>query len=45
LKTTFASSYTGEVTLAELLDLQVLTRAMKQTTGEKYLVLPNPEAS
>jgi NADPH2:quinone reductase len=45
LKTTFASSYTGEVTLAELLDPQVLTRAMKQTTGEKYLVLPNPEAS
>jgi hypothetical protein len=45
LKTTFASSYTGEVSLAELLDPLVLTRTAKQATGEKYLVVPNPVAS
>ena len=45
LKTTFASSYTGEVSLAGLLDPLVLSRTMKQATGEKYLVVPNPAAS
>jgi NADPH:quinone reductase-like Zn-dependent oxidoreductase len=41
LKTTFASSYTGEVSLAGMLDPLVLRRYSKQATGEKYLVAPN----
>jgi hypothetical protein len=41
LKTTFASSYTDEVSLVELLDPAVLARTAKQATGEKYLVVPN----
>jgi len=45
LKTTFASSYTGEVSLAEMLDPLVLSRSTKQATGEKYLVVPNPSES
>ena len=45
LKTTFASSYTGEVSLAGMLDPLVLSRTMKQATGEKYLVAPNADAS
>ena len=45
LKTTFASSYTGEVSLAGMLDPLVLSRTMKQATGEKYLVVPNADAS
>jgi NADPH:quinone reductase-like Zn-dependent oxidoreductase len=42
LQTTFASSYTGQVSLAGLLDPHVLSRTAKQATGEKYLVVPNP---
>jgi hypothetical protein len=45
LKTTFASSYTDEVSLAGLLDPLVLSRTKKQATGEKYLVVPNADAS
>jgi NADPH2:quinone reductase len=41
LKTTFASSYTGEVSLVGLLDPLLLTRCSKQATGEKILVTPN----
>jgi NADPH2:quinone reductase len=41
LKTTFASSYTGEVSLAGMLDPLVLIRCVKQATGEKYLVAPH----
>jgi NADPH:quinone reductase-like Zn-dependent oxidoreductase len=41
LKTTFASSYTGEVSLAGMLDPLVLRQFSKQSTGEKYLVAPN----
>jgi len=41
LKTTFASSYTGEVSLAEMLDLGAIRQYSKQATGEKYLVTPN----
>ena len=44
LKTTFASSYTGEVSLAGMLDPLLLRQTRKQATGEKYLVVPNPEA-
>ncbi len=43
LKTTFASSYSGEVSLAGLVDPLVLSRSMKQATGEKYLVVPNQD--
>jgi NADPH:quinone reductase len=45
LKTTFASTYTGEVSLAGMLDPSVLSRSTNQATGEKYLVVPNPIAS
>jgi NADPH:quinone reductase len=41
LKTIFASSYTGEVSLAGLLDPLVLSGTAKQATGEKYLVAPH----
>jgi NADPH:quinone reductase-like Zn-dependent oxidoreductase len=45
LKTTFASSYTDEVSLAGLLDPLVLSRTKKQATGEKHLVVPSADAS
>ena len=41
LSTTFASSYSGEVSLAGMLDPQVLRQCSKQATGGKYLVAPN----
>jgi len=41
LKTTFASSYTSEVSLTEMLDPLACSRYAKQATGEKYLVVPN----
>jgi NADPH:quinone reductase-like Zn-dependent oxidoreductase len=45
LKTTFASSYTDEVSLAGMLNPLVLSQTAKQATGEKYLVVPNEVAS
>jgi NADPH:quinone reductase len=45
LKTTFASSYTGEVSLPGLLDPLVLSQTAKQATGEKYLIVPNAVAN
>jgi NADPH2:quinone reductase len=41
LKTTFASSYTSEVSLVGMLDPLIAGRYAKQATGEKYLVVPN----
>ena len=41
LTTTFASNYTHEVTLAEMLDPGHIAVYGKQSTGEKYLVRPN----
>jgi NADPH:quinone reductase len=41
LNTTFASSYTGEVSLAGMLDPLAFRQYSKQATGEKYLVIPN----
>jgi len=41
LKTTFASSYTSEISLADVLDSRVFTRYVKQATGEKFLVNPS----
>ena len=41
LKTTFASHYTAEISLAEALDPAVMAAYNKKTTGEKYLINPN----
>jgi NADPH2:quinone reductase len=40
LKTTFASHYTAEISLAEALKLDVIARYNAKTTGEKYLINP-----
>lgn len=41
LKTTFASHYSKEVSLYEVLQLDQITIYGKRTTGEKYLINPN----
>lgn len=41
VKTTFASSYTKEVSLAEALSLDAIAVYGMQATGEKYLINPN----
>ena len=41
VKTTFASSYVKEVSLAEALQLDEIAVYGKQATGEKYLINPN----
>jgi NADPH2:quinone reductase len=41
LKTTFASSYAREVSLAEALDLRNIAVYGKAATGHKYLINPN----
>ncbi len=41
IKTTFASTYTKEVSLAEALQLNAIAVYGKQATGEKYLINPN----
>ncbi|MGD0312903.1 MAG: zinc-binding dehydrogenase [Acidimicrobiales bacterium] len=43
LKTTFASSYTAEISLVGMLEPITIGRYSKQATGEKYLVVPDPE--
>ena len=40
IKTTFASHYTREVSLAEALSLEAIAVYGKQATGEKYLITP-----
>jgi NADPH:quinone reductase-like Zn-dependent oxidoreductase len=40
LKTTFASHYTKEISLAEALDPAVIAAYNKRATGEKYLINP-----
>ncbi|MDO6641640.1 hypothetical protein Q4557_16925 [Shewanella sp. 5_MG-2023] len=40
ITTTFASHYTHEVTLAEVLNLKSIAAYAKQATGEKYLITP-----
>lgn len=40
LKTTFASHYTHQVSLAEALSLDAINAYSKQATGEKYLIVP-----
>ncbi|HEX3917387.1 MAG TPA: zinc-binding dehydrogenase [Caulobacteraceae bacterium] len=41
LKTTFASHYTAEISLAEALQPEVIRAYNRKTTGEKYLINPN----
>jgi NADPH2:quinone reductase len=41
IKTTFASHYTREVSLAEALSLEAIGVYGRQSTGEKYLINPN----
>jgi NADPH2:quinone reductase len=41
LKTTFASHYTREISLAEALQPQIIAAYSKRATGEKYLINPN----
>jgi len=40
LTTTFASHYTAEIALGEVLKLDVLRACGRRATGEKYLILP-----
>lgn len=40
LKTTFASHYTAEISLAEVLKPEVMAAYNKRATGEKYLINP-----
>jgi NADPH2:quinone reductase len=41
VNTTFASSYTKEVSLAEALSVDAIAVYGQQATGEKYLINPN----
>jgi NADPH2:quinone reductase len=41
IKTTFASSYTKEVSLAEALQLREIAVYGQQSTGQKYLIVPS----
>ena len=40
---TFASRYTAEISLAELLDPEVIRRCARAATGEKYLLKPHSD--
>ena len=44
IKTTFASGYTKQVSLAEALQLDAIATYGRQATGEKYLVTPHKGA-
>jgi NADPH2:quinone reductase len=44
IKTTFASHYSREVSLAEALSLESIAEYGKQATGEKYLINPNRDS-
>jgi NADPH2:quinone reductase len=41
LKTTFASRYTAEIALTDVLDLSTIRRFSERRTGEKYLINPS----
>ena len=43
LKTTFASHYTDEISLAEALDSKTVARYFAKTTGEKFLICPQKD--
>ena len=40
LKTTFASHYSREISLAEALSVETITQYARQATGEKFLIKP-----
>ena len=42
LTTTFASDYTAEISLVEMLSPQMIASYTKRATGQKYLLTPNP---
>jgi len=44
IKTTFASSYTNEVSLAEMLTPEAIAVYGKQATGEKFLINPGKDS-
>jgi NADPH2:quinone reductase len=43
IKTTFASTYTKEISLAEALRLEEIAVYSRLATGEKYLINPNKD--
>ena len=43
IRTTFASHYTAEISLAEALDKDVLLAYSAKKTGEKYLIVPSTD--
>jgi NADPH:quinone reductase-like Zn-dependent oxidoreductase len=45
LKTTFASRYAREISLAETLQPDIIAAYNKKTTGEKYLINPNKDVA
>ena len=45
ITTTFASSYTREISLEEALDPDVIRSYQRKATGEKYLLTPNTNES
>jgi NADPH2:quinone reductase len=45
LKTTFASTYEGELSLAEALDLKTIAVYGQAATGRKYLINPNKDVT
>jgi NADPH:quinone reductase len=44
LTTTFASSYTAQVSLPGALSLEAIAGYGRQATGSKYVIIPNPAA-
>ena len=44
IKTTFSSSYTNEVSLAEALSLESIGSYGRQATGQKYLINPSKDS-
>jgi NADPH:quinone reductase-like Zn-dependent oxidoreductase len=43
LKSTFASHYTDEISLAEALDSEIVGRYFAKSTGEKFLICPQKD--
>jgi NADPH2:quinone reductase len=44
LTTTFASSYTAQVSLQGALSLEAIADYGRQATGSKYVIIPSPAA-
>ncbi len=45
IRTTFASHYTKQISLAEALSIEAIRAYGRQATGEKYLITPNRDAA